>query len=479
LETKHEEEDFNCAVIVNDMAELNIDKSLIDQTSLIQEEGAMVGMQNGCICCTLQDDLVKQIIDLTQKKKFNYILIEASGVSEPHEIAPLFELQDEEDHTGHGHADDAEHDHGPQLGEVARLDTCVTLIDSADFYNNLGSMKSYDQCEIVGTIPELMMDQVEFANVVILNKDDLVDKKQKSDLVEKVSQMNPKAKIMTTVQSKVDVKDILNTQLYTDKEDFWVTSLNHADSVQDKEKTGRKIPEACTARFDINSFVYRARRPFHPRRVIDNFFEPFFMTPMTPSCPLENADKTEEEKKKIQEEENLLFQKVQEEASIKHKKRTEVMGEMLRSKGFIWLATENDMMGGWQQAGNIIRTNLENPWMCLMPGLRRGTDSEELVLKDIQDENGQPWEYEDRRQEIVFIGHRLNRDAIQKILDDCLLNDEEMALGPKKWKETMEDPGFFMEDELEDEDNEAFEDENFYSGKDKDFKEGEIEKLTI
>merc|ERR1711992_68545 len=117
LENKHSDEDFNCAVIVNDMAELNIDKSLIDQTSLIQSEDAMVGMQNGCICCTLQSDLCDQIIQLTQKKKFNYILIEASGVSEPHEIAPLFEVEK------HEHEDDEEldhdHDHSkPQLGEV-------------------------------------------------------------------------------------------------------------------------------------------------------------------------------------------------------------------------------------------------------------------------------------------------------------------------------------------------------------------------
>merc|ERR1711874_4038 len=108
LENKHSDEDFNCAVIVNDMAELNIDKSLIDQTSLIQSEEAMVGMQNGCICCTLQSDLVEQIIKLTQKKQFNYILIEASGVSEPHEIAPLFELDDHDD--DHGDDEDADHE---------------------------------------------------------------------------------------------------------------------------------------------------------------------------------------------------------------------------------------------------------------------------------------------------------------------------------------------------------------------------------
>ena len=124
---------INYNIQVNDMAELNIDKSLIDQTSLIQSDEAMVGMQNGCICCTLQSDLVDQIVNLTQKKKFNYIIIEASGVSEPHEIAPLFEL-DEHDHEEEDDAAHCEVHQKPQLGEVAKLDTCVTLIDSAEFY---------------------------------------------------------------------------------------------------------------------------------------------------------------------------------------------------------------------------------------------------------------------------------------------------------------------------------------------------------
>merc|ERR1712073_16941 len=202
LETKHEEEDFRCAVIVNDMAELNIDKSLIDQSSLIQSDEAMIGMQNGCICCTLQSDLVEQIIGLTEKKKFNYILIEASGVSEPHEIAPLFEVEQhehDEDDTDHGH------DHSkPQLGEVARLDTCVTLIDSADFYNNLGSLETFDECDVAGTIAELMMDQVEFANVILLNKGDLVNEEQQSDIQQKIEMLNPKAKIMKSIHSKIN-----------------------------------------------------------------------------------------------------------------------------------------------------------------------------------------------------------------------------------------------------------------------------------
>merc|ERR1711884_149080 len=145
LETKHSDEDFKCAIIVNDMASLNIDKSLIDQSALVQSD-EVIAMQNGCFCCTLQSDLVDQIISLTRTRKFNYMLIEASGVSEPSQIAPLFDLCDDEHDADDPQA--ADHDHNPdnpQLGEVARLDTCVTVVDSAEFYNNLGSMKTYEQ----------------------------------------------------------------------------------------------------------------------------------------------------------------------------------------------------------------------------------------------------------------------------------------------------------------------------------------------
>merc|ERR1712110_1307043 len=194
------------------------------------------------------------------------ILIEASGVSEPHEIAPLFEVEK------HEHEDDEEldhdHDHSkPQLGEVARLDTCVTLIDSADFYNNLSSMKTYDNCDVVGTIAELMMDQVEFANVIVLNKGDLVSEEQQADLTEKVTLLNPKAKIVKTMHSKIDLKEILDTGLYKDKDEFWVTSTKNEEEAEKAEKEGRRVPEACTARFDIKSLVYRARKPFHPGRL--------------------------------------------------------------------------------------------------------------------------------------------------------------------------------------------------------------------
>ena len=460
LETKHGEEDFKCAVIVNDMAELNIDKSLIDQTSLIQSDEAMVGMQNGCICCTLQSDLVDQIVNLTQKKKFNYILIEASGVSEPHEIAPLFEL-DEHEHEEGDDAADCEVHKKPQLGEVAKLDTCVTLIDSAEFYNNLSSMKTYDQCDVVGTIAELMMDQVEFANVIILNKGDLVNEEQQADLMEKIALLNSKAKIMKTTQSKIDVKDILSTGLYKDKDEFWVTSTRNGKADQE-DKEGRRVPEACTARFDIKSFVYRARKPFHPGRLYDLFLEPFFMYPaLSPEDEEEGKDeRTEAEKKKDEAEREVALQNIQEEALVKQQKRTETMGELLRSKGFLWVATSNDVIGGWQQAGNVLRIEAETPWMCLIPERWEGTSSEALVLEDIKKPSGEDWEYKDRRQEIVFIGHGMKSGAIQELLDKCLLTEEEMALGPEKWKETMEDVDIIkLSLDEEDEGNEEDKDE--------------------
>ena len=465
LEHKHEDKTFRCAVIVNDMAELNIDKDLIESTDLIQTDEAMVGMQNGCICCTLQTDLVEQIIGLVQKKKFTHILIEASGVSEPHEIAPLFEVEEHEhEHEGEDAAQ-CETSEKPQLGEVARIDTCVTVIDSADFYSNLSSMKTYDNCElidldgaadgaadcqpIVGTIAELMMDQVEFANVIILNKKDLVNEGQQTDLEEKVKCLNPKAKIVKSIQAKIDLKEILNTGLYKDKDEFWVTSVQQAKTDEENVKKGKRVPEACTARFDIKSFVYRARKPFHPGRLHDLVMEPFFMgSPEAVKEVVEegeeedededDADISEDECAMIEEQKEILYHQHQGEANEKQKHRIETMGELLRSKGYMWMATSNDVIGWWQQAGNVLRIETENPWHCLVPEKWEGTPSEALVLQDFKKPSGEEWEYKDRRQEIVFIGHKMKGDVIQKLLDDCLLTDEEMALGPKKWKETME-----------------------------------------
>jgi len=166
----------------------------------------------------------------------------------------------------------------------------------------------------------------------------------------------------------------------------------------------------------------------------------------------EEKEMAEELKKKLDKEKQIAMEKLQAEALEKQKERTAVMGELLRSKGFLWLATSNDLMGAWQQAGNVLRLKAENEWMCKNQDLWEGGPTEEIVRKAMQNEDGEEYEHKDRRQEIVFIGHGMQREVIQKILDECLLTDEEMALGPEKWKETMEE---FDNIKLELEDPEA------------------------
>merc|ERR1740116_685682 len=289
-----------------------------------------------------------------------------------------------------------------------------------------------------------MMDQVEFANVICLNKCDLVKEKQVTDLYDKISMLNDKAKIIQTVQSKIDVKDILNTHMYKDKEEFIVTSTKQEANIE--ARAGKDAPDACTARFDIKSFVYRARKPFHPGRLNDLVLEPFFMD------PFENIDDEDEngeaaqlsdqEKQTKDEEKKQQMEKTQTEANVKAKARDDLMGDLLRSKGFFWLATSHDVIGGWQQASNVLRIEPQAPWMCLLPEDERkelmNEEIEAVLQEDMKNEAGEFYEYKDRRQEIVFIGHRMEKDNIQELMDKCLLTDEEFALGPEKWKETMD-----------------------------------------
>jgi len=508
LETKHEDKDFRCAIIVNDMAALNIDKSLIDQSAIAQSD-EVIAMQNGCFCCTLQSDLVDQIIALTEKKLFNYMLIEASGVSEPSQIAPLFDLCDDEHDPDDPEAD---HDHSekPQLGEVARLDTCITVVDSAEFYNNLASMKTYEQGETVGTIAELMMEQVEFSNVVVVNKGDLVNEEQKADIMGKISLLNPKAKIVESIQSRVKVTDILNTRMFNaedNKNEFWMAATKAAAEekiekevleccettmakegkkcCKSKSKDGKLVDSGLSqvqldvvalnnnaerkmtrheARFGITSFIYRSRRPFHPGRLGDLLLEPFFS-----KMQIEDED---EEDKVSEEERQLWLQKLQDEADLKKVARTDAMGQLLRSKGFVWIATSHNVIGGWQQAGNVIRLEAESPWMCEIREMWEDTPSAELVYQDMKQPNGEEWKYADRRQELVFIGQALKHEAIQKILDQCLLNDEEMEMGPEKWAEAFADVDKIQlaldegDDDEEGEEEEEEEDEGEDDGED-------------
>ena len=404
------------------MAALNIDKSLIDQSALVQTDpnkslesaDNVIAMQNGCFCCTLQNDLVAQIIELANKKMFNYILIEASGVSEPSQIAPLFKPCDSQ----HDHIQ--AHTVGPQLSEVARLDTCVTVIDAAEFHSNLGSMKNYEEGEKKGTITELMMEQVEFSNVVILNKIDLVKEEQQADILERIQNLNPKAKVLKSCQSRINVMEILNTGLYNEedagKNSLFATAAR-AKAVETVEP--EKIDSCCTKavekegkkcckkakegqeidtglsqiilgvvgneknmtrhekRFGISSFIYRARRPFHPGRLYDSFFHPFFMYEL---------------RKKVEGIETVAscdLEKLQRFAAEKQANRTKKMGGLMRSKGFIWVATSQFFAGAWQQAGNVLRVKPAKPWLCELKERWKGTPFEPVVMKEMLQENGE------------------------------------------------------------------------------------------
>ena len=203
------------------------------------------------------------------------------------------------------------------------------------------------------------------------------------------------------------------------------------------------------ARFDITSFIYRARRPFHPGRLPDLVLDPFFS----------KVDVEEEEDEMSEEEKADQLKKLQEEASRKQVQRTKTMGQLLRSKGFLWIATSHDIIGGWQQAGNIIHLEAEQPWMCLSREMWQDTESAELILKDIEQKNGEEWKYADRRQELVFIGQGLKHEAIQKLLDQCLLDDEEMEMGPEKWEEEFADVDKLQLDLGDDDEGEEEEEE--------------------
>merc|ERR1719273_297257 len=260
---------------------------------------------------------------------------------------------------------------------------------------------------------------------------------------------------MKSTQSKINVKEILNTRAYKDKDEFWVSSTKVEANIE--ARAGKDAPDACTARFDIKSFVYRARKPFHPKRLTEQWLVPFFMDPIEEEEEIDVVDEDDQQKideilKKLDKQKKMEMEKLQIEALEKQKKQNSTMGELLRSKGFFWIATSNDLMGAWQQAGNVLRMKAENEWMCKNQDLWEGGPTEEIVRGHMQKESGEEYEYKDRRQEVVFIGHGMKREVIQKILDECLLTDEEMALGPEKWKETMEE---FDNIKLELEDPEA------------------------
>ena len=364
-------EGLKVAVIVNDMSEVNIDGALVKagDAALSRTDEKLVEMSNGCICCTLREDLLKEVARLAAEDRFDYLLIESTGVSEPLPVAETFTFEDES---------------GLSLSEVARLDTMVTVVDAFNFLNDYLSadvladrdlaLNAEDDREVVG----LLVDQVEFADVIVLNKTDLLTPKKLDQLEGILRSLNSSARIVRAKRGRVPLGEVLDTKRFdfdrASEAPGWMAVLR-----------GEGQPE--TAEYGITSFVYRARRPLHPER----FWE------------------------------------------FINKKR--LLKGLLRSKGFCWIATRPDWIGLWSQAGQVAEFSPHAVWWDTVPQDEWPDDPESRMGIVCQFEG----EYGDRRQELVFIGRKLDEAAIRAALDACLLTDDEMTGGPEAWM-TFADP---------------------------------------
>jgi len=358
------------AVIVNDMSEINIDSAIVQsEVSLNRSEEKLVEMSNGCICCTLREDLLEEVTKLAQDGRFDYLLIESTGISEPLPVAETFTFADED---------------GVSLGDVANLDTMVTVVDAVNFLKDYESAKSLQETgESLGeederTVADLLVDQVEFADVILISKTDLAEAADIERLTAILRTLNTDARIVPIAHGQVDIDAVLDTGLFdferAQQAPGWL-----------KEMRGEHVPE--TEEYGIGSFSYVARRPFHPKK----FFE------------------------------------------FLH--GTEHYGKLLRSKGYFWLATRPEFAGQWSQAGGIARYGFAGMFWRAVPKSNWPTDEEHLA--SIEKHWVEP--FGDMRQELVFIGQKLDEDQITRALDDCLLTEEETLRGKAYWQ-TLEDP---------------------------------------
>ncbi|AFR95285.2 cobalamin synthesis protein [Cryptococcus neoformans C23] len=472
---KSKEHGLRCAVVVNDMGSLNIDAALINNHKLTQKEEKVVQMQNGCICCTLRADLLEEIATLAEAGQYDYLIIESSGISEPIQVAETFTTEFAET-MGEGTVEEiidslpedasttpesrrrlAELIHAGGLSKVARLDCCVSMVDCTTFLDDFDTTDFLTDRHGKEVAPEdernitdLLTDQIEFANVILLNKTDMVSKEHVAKVEGLVKTLNPTAKIILTSYSKVDLKDILNTRLF----DFgkaamgagWLQSLRENTLTEFTDARGNKkmVPKPETLEYGIGSFVYTARRPFHPRRLWDLVSKPFCILQTTlEDDEDQDSDEEDEDDEMIQElteEEGkqAMFEQMQKEKAeldlpgrAKYKRESPIWKGLLRSKGFVWLATRPHVHGEWSQAGIMFTLNGGGSWMCRIPESEWPGGDDQEVIDAIKLDFMGPWG--DRRQELVFIGQNLDQELITKTLNDTLLNDKEWA----QWEKIM------------------------------------------
>ena len=357
------------AVIVNDMSEINIDAELVKHggAELSRTDEKLVEMSNGCICCTLREDLLAEVSRLARENRFDYLLIESTGISEPMPVAETFMFEDQL---------------GRSLSDMTRLDTMVTVVDAFNLLRDTASGELLTDRKIglneedERSIADLLIDQIEFADVVVVNKTDLVSKEDLMRLEALIRKLNTRARVIFAEKAVVPLESIMDTRLFNFEQAAlapgWLKSLN-----------GEHVPE--TEEYGISSFVYSARRPFHPQRFYDAM--------------------------------------------------NELPSNVVRSKGFFWLATRMDIVGEFSLAGALTNAKPVGRWWAAMPNAQLPQDPENRAY--IMQKWQEP--YGDRRQEIVVIGVDLDKDAITKIFDKCLLTNEEFLLGDEAWQ-SFQDP---------------------------------------
>lgn len=351
-------ENMKVAVIVNDMSEVNIDAQLVEKGSaLSRTEEKLVQLSNGCICCTLRDDLVKEVTRLVENGNFDYLLIEGTGIAEPMPIAQSFSYAFE--------------DLGVDLTKISRLDTMVTVVDGFNFYNDFGSSETLTDRDPDNTISErsivdLLVEQIEFANVIVLNKVDLISALQQEEMRSIIRKLNPDAKIIQADHGKINPKEILNTHLF----DFAEAAQS---SGWQKELQNKHTPE--TDEYGIGSFVFREHRPLHPKR-----FKEYLS---------KNWD-----------------------------------AGIVRSKGFFWLASRKNEALLLSQAGGSIVVERIGSWWASFPTKERNQHpsfqaNEEYIMGR--------WDktWGDRMNEIVFIGQDMDKKKIRQEMEYCLCTDIE------------------------------------------------------
>ena len=368
----HNKEGLKVAVIVNDMSEVNVDADLVkNENTLSRTEEKLVEMSNGCICCTLREDLMVEVEKLAKENRFDYLLIESTGISEPIPVAQTFSFVDEEN--------------GIDLSKFSYIDTMVTVVDAFNFFKDFGSPEKLMDRELTDmegddrTIVNLLTDQVEFANVIILNKADLVSKETLGVLRSTIKKLNPSAKIIESSYSKVEAKEILNTGLFdfeeAEQSAGWLEELNKEEHTPETEEYG------------IGSFVYRSRKPFDPVR----FFG--FVQDKFPNT-------------------------------------------IIRSKGLFWMASRPEQALIWGQAGGSLKADSAGVWWSSMPFNQR-TQYAGFIENQQEIEAGWDKTFGDRKNEIVFIGQDMDEEAIRADLDSCLSNEEELATG--FWRDGFKD----------------------------------------